>query len=60
MRALPRGTALLLATGAKAAMVELLPWYEGPDAGRIGAEAEAAEAALAERAVATATAAPRP
>ena len=53
MRALPRGSALLLATGTRAAMVELLPWYDGPDAKRIGAEAAAAEAALTERATAT-------
>jgi type IV secretory pathway TraG/TraD family ATPase VirD4 len=29
IRALPRGKALVLATGSKAAMVQLLPWYDG-------------------------------
>lgn len=38
VRALPRGQALLLATGAKPAMVELQPWYTGPGAARISAE----------------------
>lgn len=38
IRALPRGQALLLATGAKPAMVELQPWYSGPGATQISAE----------------------
>ena len=32
VRALPPGTALLFATGARAALIELRPWYEGQDA----------------------------
>ena len=38
VRALPRGQALLLATGATPAMVELQPWYTGPGAARISSE----------------------
>jgi len=41
VRALPKGTALLLTTGAKPAMLRLLPWYDGPRA----AEVTAADAA---------------
>jgi len=41
IRALPKGTALLLTTGAKPAMLRLLPWYDGPRA----AEVTAADAA---------------
>jgi hypothetical protein len=29
LRALPRGQALLLATGAKPALIQLQPWYTG-------------------------------
>ncbi len=42
VRALPKGTALLLATGAKPAMVRLLPWYEGPRAAEVAAADAAA------------------
>jgi type IV secretory pathway TraG/TraD family ATPase VirD4 len=35
IRALPPGTALLLATGARPALIDLQPWYAGPDAGKI-------------------------
>jgi type IV secretory pathway TraG/TraD family ATPase VirD4 len=35
IRALPRGTALLLASGAKPALIKLQPWYQGPHAGRL-------------------------
>ncbi len=42
VRALPKGTALMLATGAKPAMVRLLPWYAGPRAAEITA-ADAAQ-----------------
>ena len=34
IRALPPGTALLLATGAKPALIELRPWYTGRSAAR--------------------------
>ncbi len=46
IRALPRGTALLLATGARVAMVDLLPWYAGPTADRLSADVEAATQAM--------------
>ncbi len=32
IRAMGKGTALLLATGVKVAMIDLLPWYDGPHA----------------------------
>jgi type IV secretory pathway TraG/TraD family ATPase VirD4 len=32
IRALPPGTALLLATGARPALIRLRPWYGGPSA----------------------------
>jgi hypothetical protein len=38
IRALPRGQALLLATGARPAMVQLQPWYTGPGATGIAAD----------------------
>jgi len=41
LRALPRGRAILLATGARAAMVELLPWYTGAHASTIAADTAA-------------------
>ena len=37
IRALPPGTALLLATGARPALIGLRPWYTGPGAARISA-----------------------
>jgi len=46
VRALPPGTALLFATGARAALVQLCPWYQGPDAGRIAAATARAEALI--------------
>jgi type IV secretory pathway TraG/TraD family ATPase VirD4 len=42
IRALPRGHALLLATGVKPAMLTLLPWYDSPHAARIQAAITAA------------------
>lgn len=38
VRAIRRGQALLLATGAKPALVDLQPWYTSPRAGRTAAE----------------------
>ncbi len=35
IRALPKGTALLMTTGAKPAMLRLLPWYDGPRAAEV-------------------------
>jgi hypothetical protein len=46
VRALPPGTALLFATGARAALIKLRPWYSGPDAGRIQAANARAEEAI--------------
>jgi hypothetical protein len=43
VRALPAGTALLFATGSRAALVQLCPWYRGPDAERIAAATSRAE-----------------
>jgi hypothetical protein len=46
IRALPPGSALLLATGARPALISLRPWYTGPHAGRITAAIARAEAAM--------------
>jgi hypothetical protein len=46
IRALPPGTALLLATGARPALLKLRPWYTGPHAERIGAAIGQAEEAM--------------
>jgi type IV secretory pathway TraG/TraD family ATPase VirD4 len=35
VRALPKGTALLIATGHRPAMLRLSPWYDGPFAAEI-------------------------
>ena len=44
IRALPKGQALLLVTGARAALLRLRPWYDGPRAKELAAHtAEAAE-----------------
>ncbi|WP_406166556.1 TraM recognition domain-containing protein [Streptomyces sp. NBC_00996] len=50
IRALPKGTALLLATGVKPALIRLRPWYKEPGAGAISAAAKAETAAITERA----------
>jgi len=50
VRALPRGAALILATGCRAAMVRLLPWYSGPRADEITSAVAASEAELTRRA----------
>jgi type IV secretory pathway TraG/TraD family ATPase VirD4 len=46
IRALPPGTALLLATGARPALMELRPWYRGSDARVISAAVGRAEDAM--------------
>ncbi|HEY6795672.1 MAG TPA: TraG/TraD/VirD4 family protein, partial [Kineosporiaceae bacterium] len=51
IRALPRGRALLLATGCRAALITLTPWYAGADAAVISSQIRAAEAALTARAI---------
>ena len=50
VRALPKGRALLLATGVPVAMVRLRPWYTEPYAAAIGADKDAEEAAITSRA----------
>ncbi|MDQ0987062.1 type IV secretory system conjugative DNA transfer family protein [Streptomyces sp. V2I9] len=50
IRALPKGTALLLATGVRPALIRLRPWYKEPDAGHISAAAKAEVAAITDRA----------
>ncbi|MER6531815.1 TraM recognition domain-containing protein [Streptomyces sp. NPDC001508] len=50
IRALPKGTALLLATGVRPALIRLRPWYKEPGAGAISAAAKAEAAAITERA----------
>lgn len=50
IRALPKGTALLLATGVKPALLRLRPWYKEPGSGAISAAAKAETAAITERA----------
>ncbi|MGC0401025.1 type IV secretory pathway TraG/TraD family ATPase VirD4 [Streptomyces sp. SAI-126] len=52
IRALPKGTALLLATGVKPALIRLRPWYKEPGASAISAAARAETAAITERAAA--------
>ena len=45
IRALPPGTALLLATGIKPALIHLTPWYAGPRAAEITARTQDAAGA---------------
>ncbi|WP_406079042.1 TraM recognition domain-containing protein [Micromonospora sp. NBC_00858] len=52
IRALPKGTALLFATGVRPALIRLRPWYKEPNAGPISAAAKQEERAIAERAAA--------
>jgi len=46
IRALAPGSALLLATGARPALISLRPWYSGPQAPQISAALGEAEAAM--------------
>ena len=55
VRALPKGQALVLATGVRVALVQGLPWYEGDRADQITADLAAAHAAIRRRARATGT-----
>ena len=50
VRALPRGSALLFATGCRAALIHLSPWYASPRAAAVTAAVADAEAALTGRA----------
>lgn len=46
VRALPKGSALLLATGMPVALITLQPWFEGPHASRLTAAVAASTAAM--------------
>ncbi|MGK4579607.1 type IV secretory system conjugative DNA transfer family protein [Kitasatospora sp. HPMI-4] len=52
IRALPKGRALLFATGLRAAMLDLRPWYKEPSAKEIGAASARETKAITERAIA--------
>lgn len=52
IRALPKGTALCFATGMRAAMLDLRPWYAEPDAAALTAASARASKAITSRAVA--------
>ncbi|MFC8708860.1 MULTISPECIES: TraM recognition domain-containing protein [unclassified Streptomyces] len=52
IRALPKGTALLFATGMRAAMLDLRPWYREPGAQELSAASAHASKAITARAVA--------
>jgi type IV secretory pathway TraG/TraD family ATPase VirD4 len=53
IRALPKGTALLLATGVRPAMIKLRPWYKEPNAGPISRAAKQEVEAITQRAAAS-------
>ncbi|CAM5717545.1 TraD/TraG TraM recognition site domain-containing protein OS=Streptomyces fumanus OX=67302 GN=GCM10018772_05610 PE=4 SV=1 [Streptomyces fumanus] len=55
IRALPKGTALLLATGIRPALIRLRPWYKEPGADLISAQAKAEANAITARAAARLT-----
>ncbi|MFF3412547.1 type IV secretory system conjugative DNA transfer family protein [Streptomyces sp. NPDC002742] len=52
IRALPKGTALCFATGMRAAMLDLRPWYLEPGAEKLSAASARASRAITARAVA--------
>jgi len=52
VRALPKGKALLFATGIRPALLDLKPWYKEPAAKELGAASARATAAITERALA--------
>ncbi|MGW4441923.1 type IV secretory system conjugative DNA transfer family protein [Streptomyces sp. NPDC004682] len=52
IRALPKGTALIFATGLRAAMLDLRPWYAEPGADQLAAASAQASRAITERAIA--------
>ncbi|MGJ5878322.1 type IV secretory system conjugative DNA transfer family protein [Streptomyces griseiscabiei] len=52
IRALPKGTALVFATGLRAAMLDLRPWYTEPGAQELSAASSRASQAITARAVA--------
>jgi type IV secretory pathway TraG/TraD family ATPase VirD4 len=51
IRALPPGTALLLATGIKPALLRTTPWYAGPRAAEITAAVHDAQEQIREHAI---------
>ncbi|MFJ5530997.1 type IV secretory system conjugative DNA transfer family protein [Streptomyces sp. NPDC093261] len=51
IRALPKGTALVFATGMRAAMLDLRPWYAEPGAGELAAASARASTAITARAI---------
>ncbi|MGP9017663.1 type IV secretory system conjugative DNA transfer family protein [Streptomyces sp. BR1] len=54
IRALPKGTALAFATGMRAAMLDLRPWYLEPGSDQLSAASARASRGITERAVAKA------
>ncbi|MFI0721953.1 TraM recognition domain-containing protein, partial [Streptomyces sp. NPDC021224] len=54
IRALPKGKALMFATGIRTAMLDLCPWYKEAAAKTIGPASAAATKAITERALAKA------
>jgi type IV secretory pathway TraG/TraD family ATPase VirD4 len=52
IRALPKGTALCFATGLRAAMLDLRPWYQEPGAAELSAASDRASKAITARAIA--------
>ncbi|MGW4200343.1 type IV secretory system conjugative DNA transfer family protein [Streptomyces sp. NPDC004726] len=52
IRALAKGTALLFATGMRAAMLDLRPWYQEPGADALSAASARASKAITARAIA--------
>jgi type IV secretory pathway TraG/TraD family ATPase VirD4 len=51
IRALPPGTALLLATGVKPALIRTTPWHAGPRAAEIAIAVQAAQERVREQAI---------
>src|SRR5262249_27051032 len=51
VRALPPGTALLLATGIRPVLIQLTPWYSGPRATEISAATTAAQQLIRDAAI---------
>ncbi|MFI0155754.1 type IV secretory system conjugative DNA transfer family protein [Streptomyces lydicus] len=54
LRAMPKGTAVLMATGIRLARIDLKPWYKSREAKKLGAASAKATAAISERAAAKA------
>ncbi|KPC62669.1 type IV secretory system conjugative DNA transfer family protein [Streptomyces chattanoogensis] len=51
IRALPKGTAIALATGMRVAMLDLCPWYKEPGADKLSAASKRASDAITQRAI---------